>query len=265
MGMKVLVLGSRGMFGHVLVLYLQSIGHDVVAIDRSLFSVTKDSDVSADVKVLVEKHSPDSVVNCIGMLRTSSSEDPQMAIRVNSLLPHVLSDVCSKNNVSFIHISTDCWKDLDVYGRSKRAGEVFYSHNLTIRTSIIGPEIKKEGSGLFHWFFSQEGDVNGYTEHIWDGVTTLELARKVEKELSDSTSRGLIDFRTQGTISKYDLLKMIGTVFLRNNVVHPEKTNLVDKSSQLDSQKLVKSYETQLRELKEWIELHRELYEEYKK
>ena len=53
--------------------------------------------------------------------------------------------------------------------------------NLTIRTSIVGPELKQNGVGLFHWFMSQTGEIKGYTKAIWSGVTTLELAKAIER------------------------------------------------------------------------------------
>ena len=63
------------------------------------------------------------------------------------------------------------------YGRTRALGEFDNQKNLTIRTSVIGPEIKSNGVGLLHWFLSQDGEVNGYSKVFWTGVTTLEMAK----------------------------------------------------------------------------------------
>jgi hypothetical protein len=43
------------------------------------------------------------------------------------------------------------------YGLSKSLGEIIDDKNLTLRTSIIGPELKDNGEGLFSWFVKQTG------------------------------------------------------------------------------------------------------------
>ena len=69
-----------------------------------------------------------------------------------------------------IHMSTDCvWynnkkpykesdiKDgLDVYAKTKSLGEIIENQHLTIRTSVIGPELKQDGEQLFNWFMSEK-------------------------------------------------------------------------------------------------------------
>ena len=59
----------------------------------------------------------------------------------------------------------------------KDLGEIMNKNHLTLRTSVIGPELKRDGEELFHWFMSQTGEVNGFTKAIWSGVTTLILAK----------------------------------------------------------------------------------------
>src|SRR5690606_27782525 len=104
-----------------------------------------------------------------------------------------------------IHISTDCvfsgkkgdyietdQKDgSSVYAQSKSLGEITGDNILTIRTSIIGPELKNNGIGLFHWFMSQQGQIQGYSNVFWNGVTTLELAKVIHR-LINKQMDGLI-------------------------------------------------------------------------
>src|SRR5690606_24943808 len=114
-----------------------------------------------------------------------------------------------------IHISTDCvfsgnrgayteddFCDAnDTYGRSKALGELNNDRDLTIRTSIIGPELKTNGEGLLHWFLNQSTPVNGFTEAYWGGVTTLELAKAIKTALM-SDLKGIVNLTNGESISK---------------------------------------------------------------
>ena len=66
----------------------------------------------------------------------------------------------------------------DDYGASKCAGEraVLDAGGLVIRCSIVGPEVL-EPQSLLGWLLRQEGEIRGFTNHLWNGITTLEWAR----------------------------------------------------------------------------------------
>ena len=145
----------------------------------------------------------------------------ERAIYLNSYFPHFLKRICKKINSKLIHISTDCvfsgskggYSELDyrdgigLYAETKKLGEVIDESNLTLRSSIIGPELKKSGVGLFQWFISNEGELQGYTQSIWSGVTTLELARAIKWAI-DFDIIGLYHITNGLSISKHDLLKL---------------------------------------------------------
>jgi hypothetical protein len=119
----------------------------------------------------------------------SIANDPLSSITVNAQLPHRLSLICRTADARMIHISTDCVFDglkgnyaendhsnaTDLYGRSKYLGEVTYPHCITLRTSIIGHELKGK-LGLIEWFLAQNEKVRGYTNAIYTGFPTIELA-----------------------------------------------------------------------------------------
>ena len=96
-------------------------------------------------------------------------------------------------------------------------GEIIDDKNLTLRTSIIGPELKNNGEGLFSWFINQKGEVNGFTESIWGGVTTLVLAEVVIKSI-DENYTGLVHVTNSEPISKFDLLSLIKDKFELNKI-----------------------------------------------
>ena len=206
-------------------------------------SVILDLKNANELSNVISAIKPDYVINCVGVLIKGSKADPGNAIMINSYLPHYLSSISHIHNYRLIHISTDCvfsgargnyldtdFRDSDdIYGRSKALGELVNQKDLTLRTSIIGPEIKMNGEGLFHWLLTQKGTVNGFTNVFWSGITTLELARIIELSMSDFMP-GLYNIAPPVKISKYDLLKIISEVFSLEVEIMPYESKPIDKS-----------------------------------
>ena len=232
---KILILGGAGMLGHILLKKLCSNNtYEVYDITRK--KEDRRNNYSCDVvnfnslNEIISQIKPDCIVNCIGVLIKSSKEDPSNAILINAVLPHKLVEFSKAIKAKLIHISTDCVFDdskgsyiesdaktaQDTYGLSKSLGEI-KNKNLTLRTSIIGPELKDNGEGLFSWFINQKGEVNGFTESIWGGVTTLVLADVIIKSINENHT-GLIHVTNGKSISKYDLLNLIKDKFELNEI-----------------------------------------------
>ena len=233
MVLKLLILGSKGMAGHIISQYLkENTDWEIFDADRSVLEIRDNSDWKQKIVDLHSEKQFDFLINCIGVLKPDAIKNPILAVRINSLFPHELAELCKSLGIKIIHISTDCWNDLDIYGRSKRTGELDYDEHLTIRTSIIGPELKSTGSGLFHWFMSQERETNGFTKHYWDGVTTLELAKNILNILKNSPEKNhILDFRTKEKVNKFELFNYIKESFNKDIIVNPKETEDVDKTN----------------------------------
>jgi dTDP-4-dehydrorhamnose reductase len=189
---------------------------------------------------VLNTEAPDVVINCVGVLTENAELNPEKSIFVNSFIPHFLANRCKR----LIHISTDCvfsgkkgdyiesdFKDGEgFYAESKSLGEVLYSPHLTLRTSIIGPEINPSGRGLLHWFLNQNTAINGYTKAYWSGVTTLQLARGILEFIDRPELTGLIHFTNNTKISKFELLKLINSIFNKSISINPYENYQVDKS-----------------------------------
>jgi dTDP-4-dehydrorhamnose reductase len=213
---KILIVGSKGMAGHIIYHYLkEKTDFEVVDIARGSDShvPTHPIDVTHfdKLKEVLKLEQPDYVINCIGVLNKDAEDNPEKSILLNSYFPHFLAKVGNEINFRLIHISTDCVfngqkgnyledsiKDgFGFYAQTKALGEVSYGKNLTLRTSIIGPELKENGIGLFHWFMNQSGNINGYSSALWTGVTTLELAKGIVEAIKQEIS-GLHHFVNDG-------------------------------------------------------------------
>jgi dTDP-4-dehydrorhamnose reductase len=284
MSKKIIVLGANGMAGHLITKGLQEVENFVVisvARNASIISPTKILDVTDFVKLksLIEFELPDIIINCTGILNETAENNPEQAILINSYLPHFLESLTKGSSIKVIHVSTDCvfsgkegnylessFKNgVGFYSQSKSLGELSNSKDLTFRTSIIGPELNKDGIGLFNWFISQKNEINGYTEAYWTGVTTLELLNAIKQAIYEELT-GLYHLVFEHKISKFELLNIINKEFSLGLNVIPNNKYSVDKSlinTRSDFGFKVKSYVTMVKEMHLWILMNKELYPHY--
>lgn len=278
---KILIFGAHGMAGHMIYIYLKSLNKynltNVVHNEK-----LDDESVICDVlnlkKIdeLIENKKPDIIINCVGILNYNSEIDIDKTIFINSFFPHYLEFIGLNKNIKIIHLSTDCvfkgdkgqYKDTDIkdessiYGLSKSIGELVNGKDLTIRTSIIGPELKSDKRGLFCWFMNQKGEVKGYKNVYWSGVTTLELAKAIDVFI-DENIHGLYQLSVENKISKYDLLSLISKEFNKIDTKIIEFKDLnIDKSliPTNSSSFKVSSYYDMIRDLRIWIETNHSIY-----
>lgn len=270
---KILIIGSKGMAGHMIKKYLISRNkYDVYSTFRlKKDEILNDKEFDLDafdtnkLKEILEKVKPDFIINCIGILNQFAEENPDIAIYVNGYFPHFLDRLSGEYNYKLIHITTDCvfsgkkgnyiendFRDADsYYGRSKAIGEVNNNRTLTFRTSIIGPDINENGIGLFNWFMKQSGEINGYSSVFWSGVTTLELAKAIEASFEQNIS-GIYHLTNNEKISKYELLKLFAEYTGKEIKINKYEDYYSDKSL-IDTRKefdyTVPSYEEMVKEM----------------
>jgi len=283
---KVVLIGSNGMAGHLISDYLAlNPMFEIIRVAR--VSSNKKTDYQIDVSdfnaidELMSNLNPNYVINAIGILNADAENNPDRAILLNSYFPHFLAKICVKYGSRLFHISTDCvfngkkgsylendFKDgIGFYAQSKALGEVNYQNHITIRTSIIGPDIKRNGIGLLNWILSQNGVINGYSNAFWGGVTTLELAKAIEYFILQNVGGVNIYHLTNSEkISKFDLLRIINEVFNLKLNIKSSSEYKVDKSL-INSNKLivynVPSYQIMIEEMYRWILSNKESYPQY--
>jgi dTDP-4-dehydrorhamnose reductase len=281
---RILIVGASGMLGHaVLRVFARSEGFVATGSVRSAATrallpadlqgrVVTGIDVDDDAVLarLFTDVMPHVVVNCVGVVKQlSAADDPLVAIPINAVLPHRLARHCATVGARLVHVSTDCvfagtrgnYRESDVcdatdlYGRSKLLGEVDYAHAVTLRTSIIGPELAG-AHGLVGWFLAQRGQIKGFTRAIFSGLPTVTLAEAIRDHvLRVATLRGLYHV-SAAPISKYDLLRLVAAAYGRDVEIVPDDKLVIDRS--LDS--------TRFRDLTgwrppDWPELVRAMYE----
>jgi len=283
--MRYLIMGCNGMAGHMISLYLKEQGHDVTGFARRESDLVKtivgdamDSDL---VKETIVGGAFDYVINCIGVLNKDAEEKKNVAVLMNSYLPHLLAGITERMSTRIIHLSTDCvfsgkkgkYREDDLrdgdsfYARSKSLGELQDDKNITIRTSIIGPDRNENGIGLLNWFMKQNGTVKGYSKAIWTGLTTLQLAKVIEVLCRNKCS-GIYNVVPDESISKYELLKLINAVMRDGSlVIEPDERVEVDKSlvpsAAMKDMLAIPGYREMVEDMAEWIGEKRMFYPKY--
>tara|TARA_B100000242_G_scaffold3345_1_gene1993 strand:+ start:10352 stop:11203 length:852 start_codon:yes stop_codon:yes gene_type:complete len=214
---------------------------------------------------------PNVIINCAGIIKQKNySEDHLKTLQINSLFPHELNKFCKKEKIRLIQISTDCVfsgakgnyneEDIsdakDLYGKSKYLGEINDDHALTIRTSIIGHEVNSNHS-LLEWFLSQNDEIEGFTQAIFSGLTTLELSEVIYRILKDFTNLCGIYHISSTPISKYDLLNLVKKIYKKDIKINSSKKIKIDRS--LNSKKFqkktgikVSDWETMIKSMKKF-------------
>lgn len=267
--MRILVLGASGMLGNAMLRVMSA--QEAWSVFGTVRDVATALQAAAPRAVLipgVHADQPDSllaafaqarpnvVINCVGLIKQlSNAEDPLVAVPINTLLPHRLARICEVAGARLVHVSTDCVfsgkqgnyaeSDLadaqDVYGRSKLLGEVDYPHAVTLRTSIIGHELRST-HGLVDWFLSQHTRVKGYTDAVFSGLPTCELARVVRDFVIPHASlRGVYHVAAE-PISKYDLLRLVNRVYGKALEIEPDDRVKIYRSLNADRFREVTGY-----------------------
>lgn len=272
------------MAGHVISAYLEEHGYEVFRTSRS----EKNTDYTRAIDVTdfnalgnwLDAVEPNVVINCIGLLQKASEARPDLAVLINSYLPHWLENRYTGSTVKIIHLSTDCVFSGDrgsyleddfqdgrtIYDRSKALGEIRNQKDLTFRMSIIGPDIDARGTGLFNWFMAQSGEIQGWSKTIWNGITTIELARAIDAAVQQNLT-GLYHLVPSEPIAKYDLLQLFKEAFERD-AVQINRTDGMELNKTLvntrsDFSFSVQAYPAQIADMYNWVVRHKELYPHY--
>ena len=248
--MRILIFGKSGMLGQMLFSYLDSKKEKVFGTQRKgkdwpfYFNIQKP--IPEDDIFLNIPSDLDYIINCIGVnqLDRRTPDNFRLGFYINAFFPVYLCEFCRLNSIKMIHISTDAvfkeslsarYED-DVcdgvgdYAISKILGEIYGPNMLNIRCSIIGNEAEMS-SNLLSWFLSQHdgGVVSGYINHIWNGVTTLQLAKFIYRliktnEFSKITAKtNVVHFSPNKPLSKFDLLVLFKDIYAKNICINPVK------------------------------------------
>ena len=196
-------------------------------------------DVSHDsIDELLKVADCEWIINAIGILdRHIDANDPKSvarAIEVNGSFPSRLASAAGDWR-RLIHISTDgvfAGRDAPydersphdgpgVYAYSKSLGEVGAHNVVNLRCSLVGPE-NPPPTSLLGWVLSQPpgATVTGYTNHFWNGITTLHFAKLCQAVILAGAHDlpPLLNVIPGDVVTKADLLRLGLAAFGREDV-----------------------------------------------
>jgi len=254
--MKILILGGDGMIGHKMAQFLSVQNHEIVISIRENKDLTLKS-IPSKTKVFfndflkdnildfLDKVNPDVIINSIGVtIRRGATKNISDTIYLNSFFPHQISNWAIAFKKRLIHFSTDCVFSgregsylenttpdaLDYYGKTKGLGEINSKSSLTIRSSMIGPELFNK-TELFEWIINnKEKEINGFSKALYSGVTTVYMARLVADLIDNHKNLNGIYNVASKPISKFELLHLINDNFDLGLIINDNKTVISNKT-----------------------------------
>lgn len=264
---NILVLGHNGMLGQMVCNYFSANNNYTIHTIPYRF----DEKEPAEFLNECSKEKYEIVINCIGKIK-QKTDDLNDLLMANAILPLGLVEHLRESQ-TLVHPSTDCVFDgtkgspytisetpnaVDAYGWSKRLGETAVSgrkNTLLLRVSIIGPDNNSSGKGLLNWFTSnKEGcRLNGFTNHYWNGITTLEWCKRLEEMLKglDKEVYHFCQLGTKESYTKFEMLELFQEVYNTGfDISKSENQPAVDR--RLNPTCSSKSLKQQLIELKEF-------------
>lgn len=248
--MKILILGSTGVLGKNLDLFLsgkKNIKTYYISRKKNYKShlYLKNFSNFKRLEQLVLKINPTHIINCLGVTHFNELYKFKKETKlINTDLPKFLSIISNKKKIYFVHISTDCvfsgkkgnYREIsnkdakDLYGITKGRGEVKNLYSTTIRTSFIGPETKTNKS-LLNWFLKQKNEVNGFSNAFFSGFTSLELSKIIYDFflIKNFFYNNVVNI-SGNKISKYLLLKKISIIFKKDIKIKKFSKFKIDRS-----------------------------------
>lgn len=186
----------------------------------------------ASVQEVLADFQPDATINAVGIVKQRNEAHASVpSLQINALFPHLLAEDCAAVESRVVHMSTDCVFSgergsyveddesdaRDLYGRTKFLGELHSEHCVTLRTSIIGPELSRK-TGLVEWFLAQSGSIKGYGKAIYTGFTTMEMGRIIEQVLTNHPELSGLWHVASTPINKFALLTLLAEKLGRSDI-----------------------------------------------
>jgi len=220
---RALITGAGGLLGRHMLGQLRGSGWQTVALAHADLDITRQS----DVRRAIEQTAPSVVINCAVTGDVDACEREQAwAYAVNEEGPRLLAAACRDFSSMIVHASTDYVFDgtkagfytqedeprpLNVYGKSKLAGELAVRaenpNHFIIRTSwIFGAGGRNFGSRVVEYALTGQ-PLKGVTDHTTVTTYAPDLAARIE-EIINLGVAGLYHVTSTGATSWYDFARV---------------------------------------------------------
>ncbi len=233
-----------------------------------VFKTSKELDITnqRNVQDLLKNNKFNYLVNCAAYTSVDKAEsEKEKALLINARAVKYLAEYCKKNNIIFIHISTDFVFDgtkndpyteeditnpINVYGLSKLKGEQYIQETLErffiIRTSWVYSEYGHNFVKTMLGLAKERDQINVVNDQIGSPTYAKDLAKAIVEIISSNFDKyGIYNYSNEGAISWFDFSKKIFEFACENiNVFPVTSDNYITpakrpKNSVLDKNKMV--------------------------
>jgi dTDP-4-dehydrorhamnose reductase len=215
--MKILVFGGGGQVSNALTVTSPH-GWDIVTKSHQETDITQRRETAS----VIEVERPDIVINAAAYTAVDNAElEEQLAYLINSKAVGYLVDICAAMQIPLVHFSTDFVFDgsqsfpydpeattapLNVYGSSKRAGEILVldtADNLVIRTAWVYGNDGKNFVKTMLKLFAERSAVSVVDDQIGTPTHAKSLATATWALIAQKAT-GLHHFTDAGVASWFD-------------------------------------------------------------
>lgn len=265
--MRVLIIGGMTMIGHQVYHQLyREFPHLKVAFKQSSSEILKTGFFNPNhiiervdvlnhkaLESLLKTVGPDVVINCAtGLKEESAHWSDSEIIELNSVLPHFLYRWCRKNNAFLIHFSSDEVFECgdfpytetslpnanSLFGRSMALGEIQAPACLTLRASVLGPELGTHFGQYARFADAPQQTVVASRRNFITSISSTFLAQFVGDQIRYGLPlEGLFQVASQ-PVSEVELIRLMNSQFRWNIKVAPE-ANTPSNSKVLSNKKLM--------------------------
>jgi dTDP-4-dehydrorhamnose reductase len=245
----ILITGASGLLG--INLALQAVNHYQVV--GSVYSqelkgvpfqvLPADLSNRLEVEEVVKQSKPELIINCAALANLDICEkEPETAENLNTILPQQLAEICKREGINFLHISTDAVFDgihgdytesdrpnpLSVYAQTKLQGENEVQkanpEALIVRVNFYGYSIngKRSLAEFFLYNLAAGLSVNGFTDVQFCPLLIQDLGDVLIKMIKKGL-KGIYHVVSPESLSKYDFgLKIARKFELNENLIIPK-------------------------------------------
>tara|TARA_Y100000389_G_scaffold23533_1_gene20192 strand:- start:329 stop:1039 length:711 start_codon:yes stop_codon:yes gene_type:complete len=206
--MKVLILGHNGMLGHMVTKFFKDKGFQCIVTDCKW--------PTNCFKNTICNFDGEFIINCAGAISQRTDK-----FEINWELPQWLDE---QTKFKIIYPGTDCDDDNDEYSLSKKQASDWIKEKgkrtKIIKTNIFGPELNSSAS-LMSWFLSQKSEIDGYSNYLFNGNTTLTWAQYCLYLMFNWEDHNIETILNSECISKYDLLLLLKEIYKKEIKINP--------------------------------------------
>ena len=191
---------------------------------------------------LLDSFSPDVVINCAAMANLETCElNPDLAHKINSMVPGEIAIACKDRGIKLVHISTDAVFDgnkgnysendmpnpLSIYAKTKRAGEINVIEQNTdaiiARVNFYG--WSQSGNRSLAEFFinnlRNKNPINGFNDVFFCPLYVTQLT-DILVEMIEKKFSGIYHIVSRDQMSKYQFGCVLADNFgYDNNLINP--------------------------------------------